>query len=265
MTTNNNVCFYAIAKFIPDLIRNEPRNIGVILYNESNKVFKSKFNIKGKVHSSLMTAGDKIVLSHFNKFYNEFNPASKDELIESIGKTKGKIEFSEIRSVVTTDFENELDYLFGTFVEDYVEKKAIERVPNKGFKVSLKEHFEEIKVLGERKFESDKVVNGGKLNKTHKVDFAFQNGRLYIVEAVDLSGSDKRGDTFETAWKFEDLRFGLGDKVETISVVQLPTKRNGDFEQYLDILRTTSSEVYNYSNGQREAFLSRMQSIVAKT
>jgi hypothetical protein len=257
--STNTLCYYSVARFIPDLLRNEPKNIGVLLYSDVTNEYASKFltNLKNKIGNSALSS-DKDIIHHYDKYFKELNPHSKEDLVKKTESSEGKIQFSEVKAVVTKDFNKELEYLYSTFVDDVPQTE----VKRHRFKTSIKKEFKSLDIIGKNKFVADQEVDGGKSKIKHQVDFSFQNGKLYVIEAVDLSKNDKR-DTFETAFKFEDLKFGLKNRVETISIVQYPEDVSDDVSEFVEILKATSTYSINFSNGQREAFLKRMKKLVA--
>lgn len=251
------LCYYTVARFVQDLIKDEPRNIGVLLFDEEGVHYETRFinNIRQKFGASI-SIDDKEVLTYYFKYFDDLTPSTKDDLIELTKNMNGKLQFSDIKTVVTENVEAEMNYLFRTFVDN---SKA-SKVQRHRLKTSLKQEFKKLNILGDNKLQSNQEIKSGKI--PHIVDFSYQNGKLYTIEAVDLSLTNRRSNVIETAFKFEDLRHSLGSKkVETISVVNKAGSDNDDSKELLYILNSFSS-VYDFSNDQREAFLNRMAKVV---
>jgi len=249
--------YFAVARYIPDLLRNEPRNIGVLIFNESANVYRVRFtkNFRNKLGQGLLRA-DRDVLSEYSNYYQSLKPRSKEEVVKAIQYSKGKFVFTEIGSVVTVDAEKEIEYLYSTFVEEHPEKAVVHH----RLKTTLKTELIERKFVGVNKLQVDRKIQVGALE--YKLDFSFENGKLYTIEAVDLANSDRKANTFESAFKFENLIRSLGPKkVETISVINRPQTIDDNVQELLKILNETST-VFNYSNGQRQAFFEKIESIM---
>jgi hypothetical protein len=249
--------YFAIARYIPDLLRNEPRNIGVLIFNESADEYRVRFtkNLRNKLGVGLLK-GDREILSEYSNYYQSLQPVNKNEILNSIQHSKGKFLFSEIGSVVTSDINKEMEYLYTSFVEDKVEKGIIHR----RLKTTLKADLIDRQFIGTNKLQVDKKIQVGPLE--HKLDFTFENGKLYTIEAIDLTNTDRKENTYESAFKFENLIRARGiHKVETISVITRPEEPDDNVQELLKILNETS-RVFNYSNGQRQALFEKIESIV---
>ncbi|MEI9909010.1 MAG: hypothetical protein WDO71_04680 [Bacteroidota bacterium] len=92
----------------------------------------------------------------------------------------------------------ELDYLYKTFIED-----ADLHIKRHRLKTTIKNELTKLNIIGKNKFLADQEIKSG--NITHKVDFFYQKDKLYAIEAVDLSVTDKRTNTIESAFKFDNL------------------------------------------------------------
>ncbi|MBN8865819.1 MAG: DUF3037 domain-containing protein [Sphingobacteriales bacterium] len=248
--------YFAIARYVPDLLRNEPRNIGVIFFSESGDEYKALFskNLSAKLGHSL-AAADRDMLKGYAQYFESLRPVGARELMTTIEQTRGKFQFSEFGTVATADAEKEAEYLYTSFVEEIKEK-----TPQQRLKTRLKDDLQEQNLIGEKKLEVNRVIHSGNLE--HKLDFSYENGRLYVIEAIDLSNTDRNANTTKAAFMFENLGWVRGSKnVEAISVIIQPTAADAKTQELLQILRETST-VYNYSNGQRQAFFDKVKSIV---
>lgn len=195
------------------------------------------------------------MLKGYAQYFESLRPAGARELMKTIEQTSGKFQFSEFGTVATADAEREAEYLYTSFVE---EKK--EKTPQQRLKTRLKDDLQEQNLIGENKLEVNRVIHSGNLE--HKLDFSYENGRLYVIEAIDLTNTDRNANTTKAAFMFENLGRVRGSKnVEAISVITQPTAADGKTQELLQILRETST-VYNYSNGQRQAFFDKVKSIV---
>jgi hypothetical protein len=222
--------YFTIARYVPDLLRNEPRNIGVIFFSESGDEYKARFskNLSTKIGHGL-AAADRDMLKGYAQYFESLRPAGARELMKTIEQTSGKFQFSEFGTVATADAEKEAEYLYTSFVE---EKK--EKTPQQRLKTRLKDDLQEQNLIGEKKLEVNRIIHSGNLE--HKLDFSYENGRLYVIEAIDLTNTDRNANTTKAAFMFENLGRVRGSKnVEAISVITQPTAADGKTQELLQM------------------------------
>jgi hypothetical protein len=255
--STSKLYYFVVARFVPDLLRNEPKNIGLILFDDSAGEYKVQFttHFRSKLGSTLMRS-DRIILDEYEKYFKSLNPTGKDQIINSIEHSTGKFQFSDIRQVVTEEFEKEFHYLYETFVEETPK----DTIKQHRFKTTLKQEFLRRNVLGENKFIADHKIQVGSLE--HKIDFSYQNGKLYSIEAIDLTATNSKANTYESAFKFDNLLRIIGpQKVKNISVIQKPDNYDAQTEDLLKVLNETST-VYNFATDQRQDFYNEIDRIV---
>jgi len=251
---------YAIARYVPDPVRNEPRNIGIVLFDENLEDYRVQFttNFKSKL-GHLLWDSDRELIAEYVKYFQQLAPSTKESILSTLSQATGKFQFSDVRAVVATNADAEFNFLYATFVEDSV----IHQVRKHRLKTTLKEAFAERHLLGVNKLEVNREIQVGDL--TFKFDFTFENGKLHTIEAVDLSvqtPAERKAQTYESALKFEKIIHDRGaNKVNPITVIQKPKILDIQSKELLKVLENTST-VYNLSNGQREKFFSDMQQIV---
>jgi len=251
---------YVIARYVHDPVRNEPRNIGVIFFDEEVTNYRVKFlnNFRSKLGNHLQDA-DRKMINEFRHYFSELNPSSKDAILSSIRHCSGKLQFTEVRGVVATDVDVEFNYLFETFVNEHTSNP----VRRHRLKTTLKEAFMERQLIGTGKLIADREIQAGELS--FKFDFSFENGKLYTIEAVDLAVqnmNDKRAQTYESALKFEKIIHSRPEgKVKPITVIQKPNELDNGSLSLLKVLENTS-EVFSLSNGDAALFYKKIEGII---
>ena len=72
-------CFYSVMKFVPDVLRNEPINIGVVLQcNDQERIlFKGLTNFKTKIGSKANSHQIDLIKSYFEDFNKRFYKFSR--------------------------------------------------------------------------------------------------------------------------------------------------------------------------------------------
>lgn len=284
---NKKACYYTVVKYLPDPVRNEPRNIGLILQSRELDYVNCKYvsNLQAKLGSTATKLDIKVIRAYIEEFLENFNPFAKfpstksflpgrpneflrEDYLGNLAKQGlGKIQFSEPRGCLSDNPEKELEYLFKTFVADEIAKEEV--LKHSRLKTEVKQEFKKNKLLvlpqeREKKkgFEIDTKIPGGRSKVEHLVDFVFRNGKLYLVETVDFRKKDWASETFEAAVKFDDLKHGLGeDRIDPYSIVALPG--NDGVEDYLKIL-TSYSKVFHYTTEkEKKEFIYEMKELVS--
>lgn len=284
---DKKACFYSVVRYVPDQVRNEPRNIGIIVQCRGLGYINCKFmtNLRAKLGGTATQTDIKIIKAYIEEFSDNFKQSAllpstgvlvqdaieilQENYLSNLTKQGlGKIHFTEPRGCLTDNPVKELEYFFNTFVgEETFELKELAK--HSQLKTEIKNEFKKIKLLSTKQekkkgFQIDVKIPGGRSRVEHLVDFALSNGKLYVVETVDMRKKDKKIwtlETFEAAVKFDDLMHGLSsDKIEPYSVVAFSEEDGVD--DYLKILNSYS-RVFRYTDeNEKNNFLSEMSKLV---
>jgi len=273
---------YSIVQYFDDPMRDEPRNIGVVLRDPRDNYVVTKF-LKGrdlKAKLGTLAAGDlplvQTYINHIESMLSSAKNFSRELKLslstEGLAATRslgdfGKVKLVEARGVLTSDPQRESEYLFQTFV---LPKEGPKRERLHQFKVEIKNALSKKKLLkrtpNDRNpgFTADAVIKSARSKVEHQVDFLRTAGVVTVLETVDLRKRDRtetEHGTFEAAFKLQDLRQGYGKgKFRGFSLVT--GVGTSDEKKYcLNVLRAYSEEVVDFSSqNDRERFLVRLQS-----
>lgn len=281
---------YTVVRYVPDLIKNEPRNIGVILICREVGYINCRFskNLHARLGSAASSLDIKILKAYMEDFSASFRlfaeyPSTdnflkshaeffKENYLQDISaKGMGKIQFGTPTGGLTVNPEKEMEYLFNTFVGDE-QSKAYPK--HSHLKTEIKKEFNVRKWLAipqKRKvgFEVDYKMSESKSSVEYPFDFALRNGRLHLVETVDLRKKDKKlwdAETFQTALKFDDLKHGLVERnkidgIEPYSIVALAAHEDATF--HLKILKAYSNVFIYTDEKEKSNFLQKMKSLMS--
>jgi len=107
--------YYTILRFVPDIIRNEPRNIGIVIFDKDfneiiryipKEVFVSKL-------SEDLWEDTNAMFTH----YLEFPPSIEEFNTKWCEDTMSCLQFSKALGIVTADIlDKEVEYLTKTFL-----------------------------------------------------------------------------------------------------------------------------------------------------
>jgi hypothetical protein len=186
-------------------------------------------------------------------------------------RSSGRIQFSEPRAVLTRDASQECEYLFEAFVGgDAPTAPAVRR---SRLKTEVKKDLRQKNLLVTKAgaqlemgrltaFVENPVIARGYSKAEYTVDFACLNGSVVVVETVDLrkkSPREREHETFESAFKLDDLSRELKEGFSGYTVVATPHELPDSVEGYVKILKAYS-EVYMYTvEEERSAFLKKIE------
>jgi len=272
---------YSIVQYFDDPMRNEPRNIGIVLRDPRDQYLHYKF-LQGKdlqaklrhaakdelavIQAYIETISSlRVKTTHSEKALElMFGPVNdKNEMPRM---AYGKIKLSEPRGALVSDIMKETDYLYNAFVFQKMEKR---KQINTQFKSEVKRVLSERNLLKGIKetHNSGFLVNAAIKSKhskvQHNVDFLRMNGHITVLESVDLKHIDStpaEHKTFEAALKLEDLRESYGKREFKGFAIVSGVGDSAEAEYCLKVLRAYSDQVIDFSIVKaRDVFLSKLE------
>lgn len=241
-------CRYVVVRFVPDVVRDEPLNIGVILQCPNKRFVKAKFGTKFTRVAKLYPEVDLNLLRSFADEMTDrtgafmlgkqlvlgelppeepvplSSPAFLDFLFQEYG---GRLQFTKPQPTLAEDLEAELLSLFGIFVElpRERERREVKRAPVTHPKVlkRVRRIFKEAKVV--HHLQPRVRVEGKRWE--YDFDFAYVNTQKGLIHSVafDLTKPEKK---MERAFWFggavtDVLRRG---EFQNISLILQPPEPN---------------------------------------
>lgn len=208
-------CRYVVVRFVPDVVRDEPLNMGVILQCPQRHFVEAKFTAKFTRIAKLYPDIDLNLIRSFAKYLAEriedftkgkqlalgehprkepislASPEFLDFLFQEYG---GAFQFTKPQPTLAEDLQSELSSLFNIFVEVSEERERLElkRAPVTHPRVlkRVRQIFEEAKVID---YLQPKVRVTGK-RWEYEFDFAYVNSHKGLIQSVafDLATADKK-------------------------------------------------------------------------
>lgn len=266
---------YWIAQHVEDLFRKEPRNVGVIIFYEGQT--EAKF--LGELENREMD-GRKLKSFKNPEIYKQWvrywrDTAKKgdlDELSRFSGKHYRIFEAGEITQVEGDSPGEIINFLYSTLVSEGGYAEAISGSDTGITSLSLENElitaFQELELLNnhvKHPIERGSRVQGRTV--VHKPSFIQQNGRLYVMETVDFTLSQKtrsRDHAGYAAYMYNDIR-QEGKNIEPISIIRLAEEdqENEEVAVGLQILQKDSQVVNWLIDDQRQSFLKDCQRIAS--
>jgi hypothetical protein len=237
---------WLVAKYIPDLRRREPRNIGVLLrtgdvslarfVGERSSGFVDGRYLRGRVAD---VATYKAWVEYWRHELGD--EADLRELVTSRPDDNYVVEYggSRLFGRESTEPTEMLEYLYTTLVEE---------LPEGGGPLSVSELSESVLSLAGI---ADRVTRGYELDIPHErfsdkvvFDYRYENGRPHLMQQVSLTFGDDRSWTLAhaAAWAFEKAYEAEERSVSLIALVK-PRRMDDDLEGQLLLLEEHSSVV----------------------
>lgn len=242
-------CSYVVARFVPNLLRDEARNIGVVCQCIDRGFIGAKF--ESNLRKRIGSVGDDLDSRVLRTYVEELEGSVKNFQGRSLGLPgmaqplhpdflrqlwlaySGKIQFTEPRGCVSEDPAEELNELFHLLVEEEIPQR-VRAEKRSNFAKEFGRQLRMARLVGKMKVKSNYpvLVKGEQV----PVDFGCKHPRQereVLIETVDLS-SESLPERIEalspTAVKFEIIREVKGQEVNTVSVVK--TRANGNGRAY---------------------------------
>ncbi len=285
---------YAVAKHTPDLIRQEPRNVGVFLQwrgrtharflgqtksgGIDRRVIRSKvlepdvyeqwvsfWLAEIEKHSVYDPIARREVRTGDHLFFEYLSHMSKENFAIVEGGAVG-------RTLEADTAEDILSFLFASLVGEggfqaAVAATALEGEEEDGvLRADVSRAFKDLGILGradEELIHPHFVIPGleisGTLPVPHRPDFVQRNGRTYVMATADFALAQKirqQEHAGAAAFVFGDLKAAHGDRVETISICRMDSQEDARVRWAVAALRKQADRFVDWDDdGSREAFL----------
>lgn len=273
-------CDYVVARYVSNPLRDEAKNLGVILHAPNAAYLGIQFTGHNKAQLSSLVEEDDlpIIQEYIREFETTFKQYqstrhtlfpqeqvfSKEFLPNLTRRYQGIFQFTLPRGAVTEDPEQELATLFDLFIkpEKRVHIKALEG--RKNLDALVAEEFERINLRSEISHEYPIEIVNQKLVFSFGYKTPRAKKRDVVMEVVDLTGDtfNQRFRAFApTSVKFEIAK-AHRSSLTAFCLVKLPdlsTKTRKEFGLEMETLKRHTDAIYNFEDQkQRETFLDRI-------
>ena len=265
---------YWVAQHIPDLLKNEPRNVGVFV--RSGEMLGARFvgegddlrvdsrKLRGFKHAS--------VYKQWIEFWRDAVADGDVDLATSCSvhhyrvSHGGVVDASardSVQALADSVFEMLVESSFAQKIEGVDESESLIHAEVLTDEISTA--FVELGLLGSETIVAHPIQRGamleGKNAVRHRVDFLQMNGAANIMEVIDFSGKGKerqRDHAARSAYVLRDIREEKGSMtVNAYSLVRLDSHelRSSETDYALALLRNESDVVEWQDTAQRRGFL----------
>ena len=224
-------CYFVVAKYLPDIFRNEPVNVGVLVCSSKTKEVHGKFIENFQSFS----AKHRDINSTFLKdmiegFRGKSKIDSDDYLMQLHESYNHNLRFSKPGVIDTDAPENALEKLFSQLVTE-TKKKARKTLTRQQLRGMV---TKEIKV---QKFDKAWIIPKQKIHgKIHDFvfDYGFKNGKVSdLLHTISFDGNPDKALTYAKALAIsvEDA-LNENDYLECTAIVHPPSKEKYDGDYY---------------------------------
>jgi hypothetical protein len=237
--------FWLVAKYMPDVRRREPDNVGVILFLDGRAYHRfrgqrSDGTIDGR---RIKWAGS---VANFNAWVSYWNhvaaSSSVEAAVETLTKQRGDenylVEFGGERLLGsgTTDPDDLLDELYGVLVEEETERGSLSVVKLAESLLSRLDISERVS----RAVRLDVPVDDGAIRDAILFDYRFDNGKANLIQRVSLTVPDERSwdVVHATAWSFragKDAQLEVPKEKQFIALVK-PREQDAQLNAQMALL-----------------------------
>jgi hypothetical protein len=230
-------CAFSVARFIPDLVRNEPINIGIVLCSVEHGIFEASFlqNLRSKLPKSVKPSQLLMVEETISSFHEALqkvrhNSDLQKKLIEDLPrKYSGLLQFGPTLAVMTDEPKSEVASLFSRYVAVPHHGSMSESSQRGSTRREITAYFQECGFMGNRQshvnLKPKLKVDGSDSGAVYKMDYAYANGRVVAVDLLDLdlSLAACQRHAYSTAIKIPDLKKGLKKRFFGCTLVKMPS------------------------------------------
>jgi hypothetical protein len=252
---------YWVAQYVQDVFRNEPRNVGVLVAVDNDVAAR----FIGEAEDGSVD-GRRLKNFPYPDVYRQWITYWRRELAKGCAPAlpqQSSANFRVTEGGTVADIGNDhatavAAYLYSTLVSDggireALSETVIEEPQRALLDVEVANALAQRQLLGIDDHAAPvphpvrkEVPVAGRILTEYKPAFVQQNGRLYVMETVDFTKSQKKASRDHAGWSacmYRDLRAAHGEGVETISIVRVT-----DADQDIDDVRNGLALLKNEGN-----------------
>lgn len=250
----DRICKYAILRYVPNEIREEFINIGLVFFSPEDSYINIKITNKlGRIRQFDDEVDLDFLKIVLEGMYEDFSgnvtegpsleETSNPEYLERMTSIYvNQLQFSPIKTIMSDQtllLEDQED-LFKTYV--YFDSKQKDRITEEKVKSIMKRVFKSNKVS--KLFDSNKKFDLGL--EEIKFDFAYEKAnKPILIKTISFDYSSKNNKLItqvakEWAWNFDKLHSNVGIQHENIQTLIYFKEKNEIIKSAIDILQEVS-------------------------
>jgi hypothetical protein len=238
---------YSVLRYVADVVRNEPVNIGVIVRDQTTRETAVKTlplatvsRKAGKKAVALTLAlEENLRASPFELFGSAAMSLAPQFFDDARREFHGNLQLSEPRGVMAEDIEKAVERLYASHVAEPRPAPAVEGStavlsPSK-MRDRLWSAFNRVELFAPGKARKEFSVRGR--HATWKFDVGYRNGKLSLVNALAI-GTDNVQTNLDRALLYKgmiaEVRDESKDEIHPIAVISAPPSRGAARRAYIE-------------------------------
>lgn len=232
---------YVVVKYVPNLLRDESVNVGVIARDPASGAFDFRFLSRGGVVKKIWPHADTQIVRHLTRALKETkqsqltldepvlgragNPSAADFFSKARREFTGNLQLTSERAVRADDLESALQWAYTNFVaEPATSARPINYQALAPFQTRqrLWRAFERRELVGPRRVRERVVLQGRHAPWTF--DLAYKNGAQHLINSLALNAAPEvnLGRALVFKGMLEEVSDRLSDDIKGIAVLQRP-------------------------------------------
>ena len=197
--------YYTIVKFIPDLMKNEPINIGLIIHSPEINYIRTDFaenktNFISRYNQDIDSKVVKHIINDIRQNFDNENFILRNHKMGSFDDDKllynisvsyaNQLQFTKPKAIITQNLDVEFKRLF----EDLIFKENVIKrhrpVEERTMKSNLKKRFDELGLIRSNVIQEDHVEIDS-FGDLINIDFKYVNGKPNLIKNISLDIKSK--------------------------------------------------------------------------
>ncbi|ELY1990396.1 DUF3037 domain-containing protein [Vibrio harveyi] len=252
---------YAVVRYMPNPMRGEVVNIGLIVFKDTIDIRLLKSASKLRMLDNSSSQKMMLEVKHSLVSLSDY-AATAEEFNNLLASFPGGITLSETASFSVDHFsqyESKVEKLFEALIKPYSVRESSNRT-NTRLITTLKRKFSSIELLAkdESGLSEHKIVSNYMLNEATGLtaDFLLKNGKFHLTEVIDYDVLDTKSKLKETTMKlmtFAEGQKSLEGEVCSYFVYSASAKKEQEVIQQINLAENYSTNIFNIASKDDEA------------
>ena len=254
---------YAVLRYVPNVIRDEAVNVGVVVRDLEREEFEYRFLPRSATVRKLAPQADQQIVNNFSKqlaiakrenrpMPSVGHPKDADFFIRASGEFTGNLQFGEVRGLLADDLKSAVGKIYNTHV---AEPGGLPRPIN--YQAMASYH---IRTRLWNAFRRRELIRKGLVEQGIKVvgkhapwtfDLGYRNGALNLISSVALNAPTVEanlGRALVMKGMLGDVRAEQDHPVHGTAVAQLPQDRkSAGAKESVEILQDSKIRVVEFT------------------
>jgi|SRR5690625_2632646 len=262
--------YYTIVRFIPDLVRNEPINIGLIIHSPQKQYIRTEFadkkvNIISRYNEDIDPSVVKYVIRDIIEDFDNENYIIRnhkmgsfddDKLLHKISAAhSNQLQFTRPKGVITQDLDKEFERLFEELVFKEERIKRDRAIEERTMKSTIRKKLNQFKLI-EDSIVKENYIEVDRFGDKIKIDFKYMNGKPNLIKNISLDTKSKDPMEHSKLWlanyreiKISSKREGIDKNVQLIYC--LPDDNSNINNSLIACLKEASDEMIDYRDEEK--------------